>query len=245
MSTITIYPAIDIRDGKCVRLFKGDYAQETVYDDSPLAVALKWQELGAKFLHIIDLDGARDAKPVNLEIIKEIKTKTGLPVQTGGGIRNFETAQRIIDAGIDRIILGSVALKDPEFTKAALDKFSDKVAISFDCRNGKVATEGWLEDSKVSAIDLALEMKKHGLGVAVYTDIDRDGTLQGPNLDELKNFAQKTQIPTIASGGMSKPHDIEALQNLRDSGVAIEGVIIGKALYTGDIKLCDLKRKPS
>lgn len=234
---LTIYPAIDIRDGKCVRLFKGDYDQETIYDDSPLAVALKWQKLGAKFLHIIDLDGAKEAKPVNLEIIKEIKSKTGLPVQTGGGVRSFETAQQIIDAGIDRVILGSVALKDPDFTKAALEKFASKIVISFDCRNGKVATEGWLEDSEVEAVDLALEMKKHGLCTAVYTDIDRDGTLQGPNLDELKNFATKTQIPTIASGGMSKPKDIEDLQNLKNDGILIEGAIVGKALYTGDIEL--------
>lgn len=234
---ITIYPAIDILDGKCVRLFQGDYSQETVYNNDPVAVAREWKEQGAKFLHIVDLDGAKKAEPVNFEIIKKIYEETGLPIQTGGGIRDFAKAKMILDAGIERIIIGTSALKDKDFTIQALETYGERVAIGMDCRDGYIAVEGWEENSDVKAIDLALELKKHGLKTVIYTDISRDGTLTGPNTAELKAFAEATQIDTIASGGMSQVEDIQGLQALRDEQITIEGAIVGKALYTGNIKL--------
>lgn len=237
---LKIYPAIDILEGKCVRLFKGDYAQSTSYGDDPVDMAKRWRDEGAEFLHVVDLDGAKEGRPVNLSIIEKISSTTGLPVQTGGGIRNREYLEQVFESGIARAILGSSAIKDPDFTKTALEEFGEQIVIGMDTRGGKIAVEGWLEDSDVSAIDLANEMKKHGLKLVVYTDIEKDGTLAGPNINALREFADSTGIATIASGGMSKPQDIEDLKSLVQEGVPLDGVIIGKALYTGDIKLMDL-----
>jgi len=237
MSNFTIYPAIDLRGGNCVRLYKGDYAQETIYDSKPLELAAQWQSLGAEFLHVVDLDGAKEARPVNLNIVTEIIAKTNLKVQYGGGIRNYETAISILNAGVHRIILGSSVLKNPEFVKRILSEQADRVIIGMDCRKGRIAVEGWLVDSDVTAITLAEELKKHGLIRVNYTDIERDGTLEGPNFAETEEFARATGLSTIASGGVSGIADVE---RLRAVGSPVDGVIIGKALYSGRIKAEDL-----
>lgn len=230
--SFTVYPAIDIRGGACVRLHQGDYDKEEIYNSDPVKVAMDFKACGAKYLHVIDLDGAKAAKPVNLEIVLNIVKQTGLPVQLGGGIRDFENAKKILDSGVQRIILGSSVLKNPEFVKQALSEFADRVCIGMDCRNGRIAVEGWLEDSDVLATDLAEELKKHGLARVNYTDIARDGTLAGPNTVELKNFAETSQIKTIASGGVASIEDVDELSQLSDF---VDGVIVGKALYTGNI----------
>lgn len=239
----TIYPAIDILEGKCVRLLKGDYSQETVYNHDPVFVAKRWASLGAKFLHIIDLDGAKDGEPTNLDLIKEIRKKVDLPIQLGGGIRNYSVATKIIDAGIDRIILGSAVTKNPEMIKRALGDFGEKVVVGMDCRNGKLAFEGWTEDSDLRAIDVANELKEHGLSIVNYTDINRDGTMEGPNIEETTKFAKETGLHTIASGGVSNVRDVELLEESFKSGSNIRGVIIGKALYTGGINPDDIFKK--
>ncbi len=229
----TVYPAIDIRGGNCVRLYKGDYDKETIYDANPLEVAVKWSKLGAEFLHVIDLDGAKFGHPVNLELILEISRVAKIPVQLGGGIRDYETAIKVLETGIRRIILGSSVLKNPDFIKRILEEYSDRVVVSMDCRNGQLAVEGWVENSGVSAIDLAMVMKSYGLQRINYTDIERDGTLNGPNIEETLNFAKTTGIATIASGGVSSIKDVKKLSEYYADG--IEGAIIGKALYTGAI----------
>lgn len=236
----TVYPAIDILDGKCVRLFQGDYAQGTVYNFDPLAVAKDWAKLGAKFLHIVDLDGAKMGSPVNLDTIREIAQSLDIPVQLGGGIRDYETAKQVLDAGVKRIIIGTAALRDLEFTKKLLAEHGDQVAVGMDCRDGKLAIEGWQTDTEMRAIDFANDLKKEGLELVIYTDISRDGTLEGPNIVELKEFADLTGVATISSGGISNIKDVLELKSLKDKGSNIDGAIIGKALYTGDIKLDEL-----
>ncbi len=215
-----------------MRLYKGDYEQETIYDTSPIEVARKWKSLGAEFLHIIDLDGARSGKPENLEVATEIAKATGLRIQFGGGIRSYELAQEVLAAGVERIILGSSVLKNPEFVKRILGESAEQVIIGMDCRGGCIAVEGWLEDSDVTAIALAHELKKYGLARVNYTDIERDGTLEGPNFEETLAFAKATSVSTIASGGVSGLTDVK---RLRELGSPVDGVIIGKALYTGRI----------
>ncbi len=232
MPNFTIYPAIDLRGGNCVRLYKGDYEQETIYDTNPVDVARKWKNLGAEFLHIIDLDGARSAKPENLAVATEIAKATGLRIQFGGGIRNYELAKQVLAAGVERIILGSSVLKNPEFVKRILGENAESVIIGMDCRKGRIAVEGWLEDSDVTAVALAEELKKYGLKRVNYTDIERDGTLEGPNFEETEEFARSTGVSTIASGGVSGLADVK---RLRELGSPVDGVIIGKALYTGRI----------
>ncbi len=237
---INIYPAIDILDGKCVRLFKGDYAQNTVYNFDPVFVAKKWLSLGAEYLHIVDLDGAKTGQPENLEIVKKIARLDGLKVQVGGGIRCLATIKMVLDAGVDKVILGTAAINDKEFAKAALKEFGPKIILGLDCRNGKPAVAGWLENTEISAIDFANELKDFGLSKVIYTDIECDGTLQGPNFDELREFANATQIPTVASGGISSIHDVIKLAELKATGIPLEGVIVGKALYANNIKLDEL-----
>ncbi|MGM0369434.1 MAG: 1-(5-phosphoribosyl)-5-[(5-phosphoribosylamino)methylideneamino]imidazole-4-carboxamide isomerase [Bacillota bacterium] len=230
-----IIPAIDIKDGKCVRLYKGDFEQETVYGD-PVEMALKWAEQGATRLHIVDLDGALDAKPKNLELISEIVDRVDLPVQVGGGIRDKKTIEHYLNSGIDRVIIGTAAIKNPDLVVESIAEFgADRIVVGIDAKNGQVATEGWLETSDTSAVELAKEMKEKGVKWVVYTDISRDGTMVGPNIASTKELASETGLQVVASGGVSDIDDIKALKEVESAGIS--GVITGKALYSGSLDL--------
>jgi phosphoribosylformimino-5-aminoimidazole carboxamide ribotide isomerase len=221
-----------LRNGKIVRLFQGDYAQETVYSDDPLDVAMRWQAAGAQRIHIIDLDGAAAGEVVNFSVIENIAGAVLIPTQLGGGIRSIETIMRVLKAGVERVILGTVAVEKPDLVKTACARYAESVIVSIDARGGQVATRGWLQDTSVSAVDLAISMVDLGVKRFIYTDIVRDGTLSGPNYDGIKSLIEATHLPVIAAGGIST---LEHLQDLKRIGV--EGAIIGKALYTGDIDL--------
>jgi len=225
-----IYPAIDIRGGKCVRLFQGDYAQETVYADSPLTMAKQWVEQGAAWVHLVDLDGAKQGKPANAEIIKEIARTIAVPVQVGGGIRTEAQIADYLEAGVARVIVGTAAIEDEPFTRGILPKYGDKIAIGLDCRNGMVATRGWLNTTDVFATELAKRLVSYGAKTFIYTDIARDGTLNGPNVEEIAALAVATGKSVIASGGVSNLDDLLALSAHEQAGVS--GAIVGKALYT-------------
>ena len=227
-----IYPAIDVIHGKCVRLSQGRFSDETVYSDSPLKIAEKWQAAGAKYIHVVDLDGARAGESKNFKTIAEIASMLNVPVQTGGGIRSMETVEKILGAGIQRVILGTSAVKDRDFVEQALLKYPDRVAIGIDAKNGMVAIEGWEKTSDFTAIDFAIKMEGLGAKTIIYTDIARDGMLSGPNLKGMEEMTKALKIDVIASGGVSRLKDIE---NLRTTGV--KGVIVGKALYTGAVEL--------
>ncbi|MCK8824238.1 1-(5-phosphoribosyl)-5-[(5-phosphoribosylamino)methylideneamino]imidazole-4-carboxamide isomerase [Fuchsiella alkaliacetigena] len=230
-----IIPAIDIRDGRCVRLYKGDFEQETVYGD-PLEMAKLWASKGARRLHVVDLDGALDGQPKNLELIAEIVEETGLPVQVGGGIRDLETIEHYLDIGIERVIIGTAAVKNPDLVMEAIEKFgSAAIVVGIDAKNGYVATEGWVETADTTAVDLGKAMQKRGVKRVVFTDIAKDGTLSGPNLESTAEVARETKLKVIASGGVSKLADIEALVEIE--AVGIEGVIVGKALYSDNLDL--------
>ena len=228
-----IFPAIDIKDGKCVRLKEGDFAQKTVYSDNPAEMALRWQKEGCEFLHIVDLDGALEGKSKNLQVIKDILALSKVPVQVGGGIRNMETVDEMLTLGVARVILGSAAVKNPEFVKAATSKYDDRIVIGIDAKNGEAAISGWGEKSGINAADLALNMKKQGVKRIIYTDISRDGTLTGVNAQETAELAEKTGLKIIASGGVASIDDIKILK----SYLNIEGVIVGKAIYDGRVDL--------
>ncbi|MED3499090.1 1-(5-phosphoribosyl)-5-[(5-phosphoribosylamino)methylideneamino]imidazole-4-carboxamide isomerase [Brevibacillus agri] len=225
-----IYPAIDIRGGKCVRLFQGDYAQETVYADSPVAMAQRWVEQGAEWVHLVDLDGAKEGKPANASIIKEIARTVSVPVQVGGGIRTEAQIRDYLDAGVARVIVGTAAIEDEPFTKRILQAYGDKIAIGLDCRNGLVATRGWLETTDVAATELAKRLVAYGAETFIYTDIARDGTMTGPNVEEIAALAIATGKSVIASGGVSRLDDLLVLAGHAADGVS--GAIVGKALYT-------------
>jgi phosphoribosylformimino-5-aminoimidazole carboxamide ribotide isomerase len=226
--TFTIYPAIDIRGGQCVRLYKGDYAQETVYGH-PLDMASKWVDQGAQWIHLVDLDGAKEGKPVNDDLIVGIAKEVPVPVQIGGGIRDIRQVDAYLSQGVQRIILGTSAIKQPEFVKEALKEFGSHIVIGLDARNGYVATEGWLEASQVKTEDLALRLAEQGAETFIFTDISKDGTLTGPNLEDTVKLAECTGKEVIASGGVSTLKDLQELAHLRDRGVT--GAIVGKALY--------------
>jgi phosphoribosylformimino-5-aminoimidazole carboxamide ribotide isomerase len=215
-----------------VRLFQGDYAQETVYNDDPLEVAMRWQAAGAQRIHIIDLDGAAAGEVVNFTVIENIANAVLVPTQLGGGIRTLETITRVLKAGVERVILGTVAVEKPDLVKAACSKYADAIIVSIDAREGQVATRGWLQGTSLSATQLAQNMADLGVKRFIYTDISRDGTLSGPNYDGIKVLIETLQMPVIAAGGISS---LEHLRELKRLGV--EGAIIGKALYTGDIDL--------
>lgn len=238
--SFTIYPAIDIRGGRCVRLLQGDYDQETVYGE-PLEMARKWAADGAEWLHLVDLDGAKDGHPVNDQVIAEIAREVEVPIQVGGGLRTMDDVDRLIKAGVARVILGTAAIKDKQFTEQVLAIYGDQVAIGIDARNGYVATHGWLETSEVKAEELAKELAAKGAGIFIYTDISRDGTLQGPNVEGIVELARRAQVSVIASGGVSQLADLQALASYSDDGVI--GAIVGKALYTGNVKLTDALEK--
>ncbi|OEF97842.1 1-(5-phosphoribosyl)-5-[(5-phosphoribosylamino)methylideneamino]imidazole-4-carboxamide isomerase [Desulfuribacillus alkaliarsenatis] len=244
--TFTIYPAIDMRDGKCVRLFKGDFNQETVYHQNPVEVYKTWVEQGAKFVHVVDLDGAKDGRPAHLEVATGmvqagIEDGKQIPIQYGGGIRSMETLKQVLEAGVNRAILGTSAVEDKAFVKEALETYGERVVIGLDCRNGYVATKGWLETAEVKATDVAKELKEWGARLFVYTDISRDGTLTGPNIEEMVHFATEAQVDVIASGGVSNMQDLKDLTAVKDKGIV--GAIVGKALYTDAVTLKQVKEE--
>ena len=229
---MNIFPAIDLVGGKAVRLFKGDYAQMTVYNENPLAVALDFQQAGAKFIHLVDLEAAKSGVPTNLETIKKIVENTDLFVEVGGGIRNMETAETYLSCGVDRVILGTAAVTDEEFLKAALAKYGAKVAVGVDLKDGYVAIKGWTEKSELSADAFFEKMEALGVQTIICTDISRDGAMQGTNRDLYREMGAKYQIDLIASGGVSSMEDVEALR-----AMDLYGAIIGKAYYVGAIDL--------
>lgn len=232
---MTIYPAIDLLGGKCVRLVHGDYDSSTVYGEDPGAMAAAFRDQGAEWIHAVDLDGAKAGEPVNVGAIEAI-VACGLPVQVGGGIRNEESIERMLALGVRRVILGSVLVKDAEFARRAFARFGDQIVAGIDSKNGMVATQGWLETSSTTAGDLAKQMVDAGARLFVFTDIGRDGTLAGPNLEALSEFMEAAGVPVIASGGVGEESDIALLRAMVP---APEGVIVGKAIYEGRI---DLKR---
>ncbi len=230
-----IIPAIDILNGKCVRLKQGRYDAETVYSKNPLEIAKKWESQGGKRLHVVDLDGARTGIPKNIEIIKSIAKELNIPVQTGGGIRNFDLIKKLIDFGVNRIILGTTAVNNPNMLARFCKEFGEQIAVAIDNKEGKAATEGWTKVSKKDTLTLAKEAIDLGVKRFIYTDISRDGMLTGPNFEGIKNFVSQINVPVIASGGISSKDDVVKLKELK-----IEGCIVGKALYTGAVKLEDI-----
>ena len=231
---MTIYPAIDIKDGKCVRLYKGDYNKITVYNDNPLEVAKEFESLGAKFIHLVDLDGARDGESINKNIIFEIAKSVNIPVQTGGGIRDLKTVKEYIENGINRVILGTAAINDPEFLIEAIKTYKEKIVVGIDAKDGYAAYSGWEKLSGKRAVEFAKEVEKIGGKTIIYTDIATDGTLKGPSLSSTKELIDAVNIDIIASGGVSSYEDLVEIKKIN-----AEGVIVGRAIYEGKI---DLKR---
>ena len=230
-----VIPAIDLLGGQCVRLYQGDYGQAEVFGKDPLAMAQHWADQGATRLHLVDLDGAKDGLPVNHGVIGQIAQALSIPVQVGGGLRDREGVARLLASGVQRAILGTIAVERPELVESLCAEFPGQIVVGIDARDGKVATRGWLETSEVSAIDLAQQMAKLGAAAVIYTDIQRDGTMQGPNKPALREMAEALSIPVIASGGVSSLTDLLSLVALEPAGV--EGAIVGRAIYTGDVQL--------
>jgi len=224
-----IIPAVDIKGGRCVRLSQGKADQETVYSEDPLAVANDWDEQGAQLIHIVDLDGAFDGLPVHVDLIKNIIYHSSVDIQVGGGIRTLDAIKAYVDAGAYRVILGTIALEDPAFVEQACQKFPDKIMVGIDARDGFVAIKGWVEVSTQKATDFAKSMEPLGVSGFIFTDISRDGMMQGPNIDSILDFTKHTKLPVIASGGVSKIEDISKLLTLESKGIS--GAIVGKALY--------------
>jgi len=229
---VLILPAIDLRDGKCVNLVQGRAGAETIFSDQPVEMALKWQESGAEYLHLVDLDGAFSAVSDNLHIVKEIVEMLQVPVQLGGGIRTMERLDNVLALGVTRAILGTAALKNPPLVEAACKKYGSRIAVGIDAKDGMVATEGWLDVSEKSAIAFAQEMEDCGVQTIIYTDIKSDGMLQGPNLETTAAIADTVSVNVIASGGVTSIQDIEALK-----AIEVHGAIVGRALYTGALDL--------
>lgn len=227
-----VIPAIDLRGGKCVRLYQGDYSQETVFSDDPVDVALKWQSLGAKRLHLVDLDGAAGGEPYNLATIEDIVQKITIPIQIGGGIREAGTIEQLLGTGVKRVILGTVAVEDPELVREACRNFGEAIILGLDAREGYICTRGWREKTDLKATTLAHDMAKLGARRFIYTDISRDGTLSQPNFEAVAELLTETDLPVIASGGVSSISHLERLSRL-----GVEGAVVGRALYTGDMKL--------
>lgn len=227
-----LYPAIDIYDGKCVRLSQGKFDQATVYFDDPLDAAKKWADLGAKWLHVVDLNGARDGNPVNLKPIEQIMTGIDLPVQIGGGIRSQDTAEIFLTMGAGRIVLGSVAIEDPDLVEILCVKYEDRIAVGIDAKDGKVAIHGWNDVSDKGAIELAQHFEGIGVGTIIYTDISRDGMLTGPNWEGLEKMAGSVGVRLVASGGISSLEDVKKLKNME-----MGGAILGRSLYENKIDL--------
>ena len=234
-----IFPAIDIKDKKCVRLIKGDFENKTEYEVSPIDQAGKYKDHGFKNLHIVDLDGALTGVTVNLDIIQEIVKKYDLKIEIGGGIRNFESIQKYTDAGVEKVILGSAAIKDKNFLKEACRRFPNKIALGLDAKNGNLSVSGWKENSNQLTLDYLKEVNDYGVSRLIYTDIDRDGTKQSPNFEETSKVSDASNCPVIISGGVSSIKDIKKAKELNN----IEGIIVGKAIYDGDINLHELVKE--
>lgn len=232
-----IFPAIDIRDGKCVRLFKGNFNQETVFSDKPEEMAEKWQAEGAEFLHLVDLDGALAGKSQNLATVKKIIAAVNIPVELGGGIRTMENIDEVLALGVKRVILGSVAVKNPELVKEACAKYGERIVVGIDAKDGIVAVDGWGVSGNVDVITLAKEMAKAGVKTIIYTDISRDGTLAGVNVEATAKLARESGINIVASGGVKSTADIKALLPYEKDG--IEGVIVGKSIYMKTLDLAE------
>lgn len=226
-----IFPAIDLKDGKAVRLSKGDFNRVDVFSDKPWEVAKGFEEKGAEWIHLVDLDGAKDGENKNLDVIKKIREVVNVKLQLGGGIRTLETAEMLLNMGIDRIILGTAAIENPDLLKALVEKYKEKIAVSVDEKNGKAATKGWLEESSIDAFDLCKSLKEIGVKTIIYTDISKDGMMAGPNFDAYVKI-NELGVDVIASGGVSTPEDIVVLRK-----ADIYGAIVGKAIYLGKIKL--------
>jgi phosphoribosylformimino-5-aminoimidazole carboxamide ribotide isomerase len=236
-----IFPAIDIKDKKCVRLIKGDFDNKTEYEMSPIEQARKYKDHGFKNLHIVDLDGALSGETVNLDIIQEIVIKFDLKIEIGGGLRNFESIHRYTDAGVEKVILGSAAIKDKNFLKEACEKFPNKIALGLDAKDGYLSVSGWKENSNKLTLDFLKEVNDFGMSRLIYTDINRDGMKQSPNYEETAKIADISNCPVIISGGVSSIDDIKKAKELKNKN--IEGIIVGKAIYDGDIKLDELAKE--
>ena len=234
-----IFPAIDIKDKKCVRLVKGDFDKKTEYELSPIEQAGKYKDHGFKYLHIVDLDGALTGETVNLDIIKDIVGKFSLKVEVGGGIRNSDSIQKYIDAGVEKVILGSAAIKNKNFLKGSCEKFPNKIALGLDAKNGYLSVSGWKESSNQLALEYLKEVNDYGVSRLIYTDINKDGMKQSPNFSETIKVAEISNCPVVISGGVSSIHDVKRAKNLKN----IEGIIVGKAIYDGDIKLEELVKE--
>ncbi len=230
-----IIPAIDIKEGRCVRLTEGQFEDVEIFSDDPVMMAVKWADKGAKMLHVVDLDGARYGKLANISLVEQIIKKVNIPVQVGGGIRSYKEVERLINLGTSRIILGTILWKDKVLAKRLFDEFSEKIIAGIDARDGHVAIEGWQNITSIDALDFAGEMERLGVRRIIYTDIKRDGTLKGPNVANIKRIIKKLNIPLIVSGGIASLTDIKELKKFEALG--IEGIIIGKALYKGNILL--------
>ena len=233
-----IFPAIDIKNGVCVRLIKGDFRQITSYENTPIEQATKYFQNGFNHIHIVDIDGALHGRPVNSILIKEIIKKVKSKIQIGGGIRTIEDISRWIEMGIDRVVMGTAAVENIELLKTACNKFKNKIAVSLDVKDGLIALSGWKKQTNISAIDFIKQIQNFGVSRIIYTDINRDGTKEGPNIKDTVELSSKTKIPLVISGGVSSLEDIKKIKSLSNSN--IEGVIIGKAIYDGDIKISDL-----
>ena len=236
-----IFPAIDIKEKKCVRLIKGDFKDKTEYEISPIDQAGKYKDHGFKNLHIVDLDGALTGETVNLDIIQEIVSKFDLKIEIGGGIRNFESIKKYTEAGVEKVILGSAAIKDKNFLKDACEKFPNKIALGLDAKDGYLSVSGWKENSNQLTLDYLKEVNHYGASRLIYTDINRDGMKQSPNFEETAKVANISNCPVIISGGVSSIEDIKKAKGLNNNN--IEGIIVGKAIYDGDIKLEELVKE--
>ena len=234
-----IFPAIDIKDKKCVRLVKGDFDKKTEYKMSPVEQASKYRDHGFKNLHIVDLDGALTGETVNLDIIKDIVGKFDLEVEIGGGIRKLDSIQKYVDVGVEKVILGSAAIKDKKFLKEACQKFPDKIALGLDAKDGYLSVSGWKENSNQLTLDYLNEVNDYGVSRLIYTDINKDGMKKSPNFEDTSKIAAKSNCPVIISGGVSSIDDVKKAKGLKN----IEGIIVGKAIYDGDIKLEELVKE--
>ena len=234
-----IFPAIDIKDKKCVRLVKGEFDNKTEYDLSPVEQAKKYQDHGFKNLHIVDLDGALTGQTINLDIIQDIISRFDLKVEVGGGIRNFENIKKYVDIGAEKVILGSAAIKNKDFLKEACKKFPNKIALGLDAKDGYLSVSGWKENSNQSTLEYLSDVNNYGVSRLIYTDINKDGMKQSPNFEETSKVAEKSNCPVIISGGVSSLEDIKKAKTLKN----IEGIIVGKAIYDGDIELDELVKE--
>jgi phosphoribosylformimino-5-aminoimidazole carboxamide ribotide isomerase len=232
---MVILPAIDLRGGKCVRLKQGDYSQETIFGDDPVEIARKWVSLGTQILHLVDLDGAKQGHPVNADVVRRIVYTTRVPCQLGGGIRNDRDLETVFSWGVQRAVIGTRALQDPHWVRQVIERYPNRIVLGLDARGGKVATHGWLETSELNAIEVAMQFDDLPLAGIVFTDISKDGMLNGPNIEALREMARAVRTPVIASGGITTLGDVKNLLELD-----LAGAIIGRALYEGQLDLRDV-----